>query len=98
MKRFSFFILLLIVFVLVPIGLLTDAPAWGEWDLSFFEKTLGFVPEGIKHSPELIKPVIPDYTLDEKHPILSYYISAFVGVGLIFLSFYILKVFIKNER
>jgi len=98
MKKFSLFILLFIVFIIIPIGLLTDAPAWGEWDLSFFKKTLGFIPEGLKHSPEIVKPVIPDYTLDEKHPVLSYYISAVVGVVLIFISFYILKIFVKNER
>jgi len=88
MKKFRFFLLLLIVFIIVPLGLLTDYPAWGEWDLSFFKKSLGFIPEGLKKSPEVVKPIIPDYTLNHENPILSYYISAIIGVCLIFFSFY----------
>ncbi len=99
MQRYKIFILIVLLLLLIPLGLLTDLPAWGEWDLSFFEKTLGFIPEGIKNPPEIIKPLIPDYSLDGKNPIISYYISALIGIGVIFGIFYILKTFSKaNER
>ncbi len=89
MKYKYLLILMLIIFILLPLGLLTDSPAWGEWDLSFYERILGFVPEKMKNTIE-IPAILPDYSLNVVNPVISYYISALVGIGIIFLTFYAL--------
>ncbi len=90
-------IMVVLVFVLVPIGLIAEGPAWGEWDSNYFKNLLGFVPEGIEKSKQF-NPVFADYKFGDLGSITSYYLSAFVGVVIIFLSFYMLKVLMKNER
>ncbi len=89
--RHKVYILIGVFLLLIPLGLLTESPAWGEWELDFYEKVLGFVPEGMKHF-EGIKTLIPDYSIKGINPVISYYISAFVGIGIIFGFFYILKI------
>ncbi len=98
MKLRYLLIPILILLVLIPVGLLTENPAWGEWDLSYFEKVLGFVPEGMEKGKEIVKPVIPDYSLGDKNPLISYYLSAILGIVMIFGIFWGMKVFLKNER
>ncbi len=89
--------LMFILLLMLPLGLMTDAPAWGEWDLSFYEKALGFIPEGIKKG-NVIDPLIQDYILKDLPPVLSYYLSAFIGTVLIFLSFYWIKIIRKKDE
>ena len=91
------FFILGIFFFLIPVGLLSEYPAWGEWDVDFFKESLGFIPEGIKKSTNSIN-LIPDYSINGLNDVISYYISAIVGVALIFLFFWGLKVVLKNER
>ncbi|NPA53226.1 MAG: cobalamin biosynthesis protein [Aquificae bacterium] len=97
--RYKIYILMGIFLLLIPLGLLTEYPAWGEWELEFYEKTLGFIPEGMKHFKGF-NSLIPDYSIDGLNPVVSYYISAFIGIGLIFGAFYMLKIFIgkSSER
>jgi hypothetical protein len=87
MKYKYLFILILILLILLPLGVLTEYPAWGEWDLSYYQKVLGFIPEKMKTTFE-IPAVFPDYSLKGINPVISHYVSAIVGVGLIFLTFY----------
>ncbi|HHG73455.1 MAG TPA: hypothetical protein ENK22_00205 [Persephonella sp.] len=91
------FFLMFILFLMLPLGLLTDAPAWGEWDLSFYEKAIGFIPEGMKKG-NVIDPLIQDYSLEGLPPAVSYYLSAFIGTALIFLSFYWIKIIRKKDE
>lgn len=88
MKYKYLLILLCVVFAFLPIGLLTDAPAWGEWDLSFYKEILGFIPDKMKNTIN-IPAIFPDYNLNGLNPVISYYLSAFVGVSIIFFGFYI---------
>ena len=92
-----FFIPMILLLLAVPLGLLTDKPAWGEWEKDFYKKALGFIPEGMKHG-EIIKAIIPDYSLKGMPEILSYYLSAAIGVVIIFLFFYSLKLFIRSKN
>ena len=97
MKYKAIFLLVFLFFLMVPLGLMTEAPVWGEWDLSFYEKMLGFIPEGMKGGYTLNAP-IQDYSLKDLPPALSYYLSAFIGTVLIFLSFYWIKIFRKKDE
>ena len=75
-----FVIGLLLVIALVPLGLLTQAPAWGEWDLNFFKQHVGIIPQGIKRFSDLYFAPLPDYSVKGLGDVAGYYISAFVGV------------------
>ena len=79
-----------ILILLVPLGLLTDAPAWGEWDNDYYKKVLGFIPKGMSEFNSFISPILPDYSIPGKSDIFGYYVSAIVGVILVFLVWFII--------
>ncbi len=93
MKRVYYILLAFII--ATPIGLyLTDAPAWGEWDSEYYKEVLGFIPKSIKETTQVAP--IPDYSLHSLGDVGSYYLSAIVGVCLIFGFFYILKKAVRH--
>ncbi len=88
-----------IMIALVPLGLLTSAPAFGEWDPSYYKKTLGFVPKGLANFPQLAHPLLPDYSLPGANDVVGYYISAIVGSIVVFaILFLIGKFIVKNKK
>jgi len=93
-------IILGVLIVLTPLGLLTDAPAWGEWDSDYFKQTLGFIPQGIEKFSHLISinAILPDYSLPGANNIVGYYISAIVGALLIFVIYYLIYLFLKRKK
>jgi hypothetical protein len=86
-----------VMLAMVPLGLLTDAPAWGEWDLEFYKKVLGFIPKGMEEAPQLPHP-LPDYSLPNGHPVVGYYISGVVGVAVVFLLTYLIGKAVLKKR
>ncbi|WP_041361542.1 PDGLE domain-containing protein [Nautilia profundicola] len=99
MKK-KLYIMLGVLIALVPLGLLTDAPAWGEWDSSYFEKVLGFMPQGIEKIENSIhmKYILPDYSLPGANDVLGYYISAIVGAVLVFAIYYFIYLMVKRKK
>ena len=95
-KKGLFYIFLL-MFLLLPLGLLTDAPAWGEWDNEYYQKILGFIPEGIKNAKP-IHTFMSDYGIEGLNSIVGYYISAIVGAVIIYAIFYILAKVKKDAK
>jgi len=81
---------LLVAISLVPLGLLTNNPAWGEWDSGFFKEKLGSIPHGIQNLSEIYFAPVKDYSLQGLSSVESYYLSAFIGVVVIFLLFFLL--------
>ena len=75
--------------LLVPLGLITESPAWGEWDNAYYEKVLGFIPKGIENAKG-IKAFMADYSIKGFGDVTGYYISAVVGAILVFGIFYII--------
>ncbi len=94
------FAILAVLISLVPIGLLTDAPAWGEWESGYFKEKLGYVPEGIEKFGNGIglNYPLPDYTLPGAGEVVGYYFSAIVGAILIFLFYYFIYLIIKRKK
>ncbi len=84
------YVLLLLLILATPLGLISQNPAWGEWETEFFKKAIGYIPFGIAHTSSPVKPLIPDYSLPGFSSIVSYYLSALFGVLLIFVSFHLL--------
>ncbi len=92
MKK-KIYLILFSILAIIPLGLLTDSPAWGEWDREYYQKILGFIPKGIEKAKEINTPFM-DYSFGSLNDIASYYLSAIIGIALIFGFFYILsKVF-----
>lgn len=94
----------IVILLLTPLGLLASGTAWGEWGLDEVKSRIGFVPAGMKQFSEVIKAILPGYSIpgfDKNFFQLSvgYIFSAVVGIGLIFGIYKILeRVFVKNGK
>lgn len=84
-----FFFVILLIMLLVPLGIITENPAWGEWDLSFFSENLGFIPQGIQHFSTLYSAPLSGYVLPGISPVASYYLSAILAFFVTTFVFYI---------
>ena len=91
MNKKNLYIILAILFVLLPLGLLSEYDAWGEWDNEVYKKLIGFIPEGIKNASSFS--IIPDYG---EGSVVMYYLSAIIGAGAIYAILYFMLKF-KNE-
>ena len=80
---------MLIIFILIPLGLISENPAWAEWDNEYYQEALGFIPKGIENALH-VKALAPDYTIEGMNDIVAYYLSGILGVALIFGVFYLL--------
>jgi hypothetical protein len=99
MKK-KLYVLLGILVVLVPLGLLTDADAWGEWGADYYKKVLGFVPDGILKLQNKLNfhHLLLDYSMSGANSVVGYYISAIVGVVLIIGIYYLLYLMVKRKN
>jgi uncharacterized membrane protein len=93
MKR-RLWILLGVMAAFVPLGLISDAPAWGEWGREYYQKILGFIPHGIASAPE--RGVLPDYAAPGLGNIPGYYLSAVVGIAAVVAVYYLLYRMVKR--
>jgi len=94
-KKIIYIFLLLLL--LVPLGLISDASAWGEWDNGYYQKVLGFIPEGIKNAKG-INALMPDYSIKGLGSVSGYYLSAIVGAVLIFGIFFVIVKVKKDAK
>jgi cobalt/nickel transport system permease protein len=86
---FLFFFVVLLIMLLVPLGIITGNPAWGEWDLSFFHDKLGFIPLGIKHFSAFYSAPLSGYSLPGMSAVASYYLSAILAIFATTFIFYL---------
>lgn len=77
-------IFILVVIALTPLGLIAEGPAWGEWSVDEIRSMLGYVPQSIENTKPLISAIIPDYEISGVSALMSTWISAALGAGLIF--------------
>lgn len=85
MNKKYIYLFLLITVILTPLGLLAQGGAWGEWSAQELKAMLGFVPLSIQENSPLLHVIFPDYEIKGFHPLLSTWVSALIGVALIFL-------------
>lgn len=81
---------LLVMALLTPLGLLADGTAWGEWGGEDLEKMLGFVPRGIEQAAEWWQAIFPDYTVKgigegKAAESAGYVLSALIGSAAVYL-------------
>jgi ABC-type cobalt transport system substrate-binding protein len=79
-------VILGVLFVLLPLGLISEYSAWGEWDSEKYKEMIGFIPEGIKNAKTIS--IIPDYG---EGSVLMYYLSAIIGGVILYAIFYLLS-------
>ncbi len=86
------FALLSVLIVLVPLGLLAEGTAWGEWGADEIASdasagsALGYTPAGMTNGFEL-NALFPDYTVSGLPDIVGYILSAVIGVALLIIIF-----------
>jgi len=84
--------ILFILFILLPLGLVTEYSAWGEWDPETYQKLIGYIPKGIQNSTSFS--LIPDYG---EGSVIMYYISGMVGMIVIYSILFLMVKIKKNE-
>lgn len=89
-------IFILLVIVLTPLGLIAQGPAWGEWSPEEIKVMLGYVPESIATTKPLIATMIPDYEIGGLSALASTWVSAIIGVGLVFVVMIGIKKSVKR--
>lgn len=84
--------LLVALLVLVPLGLLAEGTAWGEWGADEIAQitsggaALGYTPSGMLSGFEW-NALIPDYSLAGLPDVAAYYLSAVIGIALSVIIF-----------
>ncbi|NPA65947.1 MAG: hypothetical protein GXO11_03605 [Epsilonproteobacteria bacterium] len=97
MKYKKIYLFLAVLIVLTPFGLLTQNPAWGEWEEEYYHKVLGFIPQGIQNA-SLVDAPLGEYSVGGFGEVSSYYLSAILGVVVIFGVFVLLKKVIHADK
>ena len=95
------FIIVLIIFV--PLGLLAQGTAYGEWSINDIQSMIGYVPSGLQQLSGLWNPPLPDYDFGGEHTTVTelapgYYISAIVGVILVFVVMYLVAIILARRN
>jgi hypothetical protein len=100
----KFWVVLLVLAVLTPLGLLASGTAFGEWGSQELQQTLGYVPEGIKSGETLWQAIfagynMPGFGIDFLHSSIGYILSAVIGIALIYTAALTLgKIIAKREE
>jgi cobalt/nickel transport protein len=84
-----YWLILIALAILSPLGLLADGTAWGEWDADELKETLGYVPQGMERFKDLWQAIFPDYSMNILGDstighYTEYVLSAIIGSALIY--------------
>lgn len=86
-----------VLVLLTPLGLLTDATAWGEWGTGEIKALTGYVPKGFARFADWWTAIMPDYTVAGLGDTGGYILSAVVGILLIAVLILALSLFMKKS-
>ncbi|MCR5667069.1 MAG: cobalt transporter CbiM [Eubacterium sp.] len=96
------FVLLAALVVAVPIGLLAQGTAWGEWGADEIAQTisngvaLGYTPSGLAEGFALSN-LFPDYTMAGIPDVVAYILSAVIGVAITVILFKLISSRMKQK-
>ena len=88
---------------LVPLGLLAEGTAWGEWGADEIAsvvsggKTLNYTPSGMKNGFSLSS-LLPDYTVAGLPDAAGYIVSAVIGVALAIIIFRLIAAGMREKK
>ena len=89
--------------VLVPLGLLAEGTAWGEWGADEIAEVtskgvaLGYTPQGLE-SGWALESLIPDYSMNGVPEVLGYVLSAIIGIAILVIIFRLLSALKKSSK
>jgi hypothetical protein len=81
-----YWLVLLIMALLTPLGLLAEGTAWGEWGAEDIAASLGFAPRGIEQAASWWQALLPDYSVKGLGERTGYILSALIGSALAYLA------------
>lgn len=89
MRRY--FIGLVVLAMLTPLGSLAEGTAWGEWGTEELTTAFGYIPQGIEQASSWWTAAFPDYSMSflgegEIAGRMGYFLSAVIGSGLIYTA------------
>ncbi|MCR5255253.1 MAG: cobalt transporter CbiM [Acetatifactor sp.] len=96
-------LLLAVLIAFVPLGLLAEGTAWGEWgsdeiaEVVSDGEALGFVPQGMESGFSL-EALIPDYAIEGVPDIIAYIASAVIGVAVLIIIFRLISSLSDKNR
>jgi cobalt/nickel transport system permease protein len=96
------YIFIAALIMLVPLGLLAQGTAWGEWgaeemaELVESGAPLGFIPQGME-SGFSFQALLPDYAVPGIPEVVGYILSAVCGVALSIIIFRLAAGFVKKK-
>ncbi len=90
------YLLLGLLTALVPLGLIAQGTAWGEWSNEELIEQIGYVPSGMQ-SGFTFESIIPDYSLNGLPAVFTYYLSAIIGVALLIIIFKMISTMKKKN-
>ncbi len=93
-----------VMLIAVPLGLLAGGGAWGEWGASEVGNRVGYVPSGMNSLQSIWSAPFSGYTLPWVSDgasfgqlAVAYILSAVVGVGMIFVVAFSLKILARRR-
>ncbi len=98
----SVYALIAILIAAVPLGLLAEGTAWGEWgadeiaSITSGGTALGYTPAGMTGGFEL-STIFPDYTIAGMPDVAAYILSAIIGVALCIILFRLVSSMMKEK-
>ncbi|MCQ2575893.1 MAG: cobalt transporter CbiM [Treponema sp.] len=96
-------ILLAVLVAVVPLGLLAEGTAWGEWgaeEIAAVESNgvaLGYTPSGLENGWSL-EALIPDYSMNGVPEVMAYILSAIIGIAILVILFRLLSSLKKTPK
>ncbi len=90
------YLLLAILTVFVPLGLIAQGTAWGEWSNEELIEQIGYIPSGMQNGFSF-ESIMPDYSLNGLPEVFTYYLSAIIGVALLIIIFKMISTMKKKN-
>lgn len=96
------YVFLAILICGVPLGLLAEGTAWGEWGAEEIAgvvsngTALGYTPKGMIHGFEL-SAIMPDYTIAGLPDAAAYILSAVIGAAIAVIIFRLIAAMMKDR-
>ena len=94
--------LIAVLVALVPIGLLAEGTAWGEWGIDEISSittngsALGYTPTGMS-SGLSFSALMPDYSIGNLPDAIGYILSAIVGISICIVIFKLISASMKKK-
>jgi cobalt/nickel transport system permease protein len=102
-NRLPIYAIVAVLICLVPLGLLAEGTAWGEWGAEEIAEVvsggqaLGYTPAGMTNGFSLTA-IMPDYTIAGIPDVAAYVLSAVIGVAILVILFRLVGSMMKEKR